>query len=76
MCLASLSQLFKEIDADDSGFVTFDEMQTVTRRSLKITKAELSDDAIKALWCKLDIDDSNQIMMDEMGAFLRLAGGA
>ena len=31
----------------------------------------MSDQTLMALWCHLDLDDSNAIQMDEMGKFLR-----
>ena len=64
-------QLFNEVDVDRSGYVTYDEFKRVVRKSLALKKSELSDDALMALWCVLDMDDSNQLMVDELGQFLR-----
>ena len=33
----------------------------------------MSTNALKALWCVLDADDSNQIHLNEMAAFLKRA---
>ena len=63
--------LFKEVDDDGSGFITHDELHDVIRHKLKQNKASMSDERITQLWCALDADDSNQLMPDEMGKWLR-----
>jgi len=68
---ASWYNLFREIDEDGSGFVTYDELEVVCRRKLGFTKEDLSTKDLKALWCVLDADDSDAIHLDEMSAFLR-----
>ena len=49
----------------------FDELSRVVRAKLAIKRSTLSDSQLKALWCLLDEDDSNQVQSDEMGKFLR-----
>ena len=39
---------------DDSGFITYDELRAIVRGKLKVKKKDLSDDALKALFCALD----------------------
>lgn len=68
--------LFAEVDRDGSGDITFDELMTVTRQQLRIGPNKKSDAAIKALWCALDVDDSNMVVKDEMAAFFRLGDPA
>jgi hypothetical protein len=67
---ASLStprfNLFSEVDRDSSGFVTFDEFEDVIRHLLKKGPSVLSATALKALWCALDADDSNELHKDEV----------
>ena len=63
--------LFQEIDLDSSGYVTFDELTLVVRRKLQLSSAQLSDERLRALWCRLDADESNSIMPDEMAKFLK-----
>jgi Ca2+-binding EF-hand superfamily protein len=58
-----------------SGFITFDELEDILRRKAKKGPSFLSDEKLRALWCALDSDDSNQIMPQEMGKFLKRAGG-
>jgi Ca2+-binding EF-hand superfamily protein len=63
-------QLFAEMDVDGSSFMTYDEFQDATRTKLRIGKGELSDEALKALWCVLDADDSDAVMRDEFKLFM------
>ena len=53
--------LFKEIDQDGSGFITYDELENVIRFDLKKSHKEISTKSLKALWCVLDKDLSNQV---------------
>ena len=66
-------QLFNQIDKDGSGFITYDEMKEIARRrdKLRLLRSEVSDDQLQALWCALDVDNSNHLTKDEFGAFLR-----
>ncbi len=56
------------------SFITFDELEDILRRKAKKGPSVLPDDTLKALWCHLDADDSNQIMPNEMGTFLKRSG--
>ena len=49
-----IKSLWLEIDTDGGGFITFDEMESVTRRKLKVTKSQLSEDGLKGLWCAIE----------------------
>ena len=53
-----------------SGYITYDEFRSVSLVKLKL---KMSESEVRALWCALDADDSNQLQKNEMGAFLRLA---
>lgn len=65
--------LFRTIDVDGSGYVTYDELKDVVRGKLKVSKKMMPETTMKALWCTLDADNSNQVMADEMSKFLRLS---
>ena len=43
-------KLFKEVDDDHSGLITYDELELVTRKQMRIAKKEVSDGVLKALW--------------------------
>ena len=51
--------------------ITYDELTDVIRRKLRKGSSKMSENAIKALWCALDVDESNAIQKDEMAAFLK-----
>jgi len=38
--------------------------------------SKMSVTKLKALWCYLDVDDSNQVTADEMSVFLRINDGS
>lgn len=69
--LSSWYNLFADIDADGSGFITFDELQDVVRHKLKQGPSILADDKLEALWCFLDADNSNSILPGEIATFLK-----
>ena len=56
---------------DGSGFLTYDELSDVVRHKLKKGQKAFPEDALKALWCAIDVDDSNSVMQDEMASFFR-----
>ena len=63
--------LFKAVDMDDSGYVSYDELVRVVRKRLELKQADLADGRLKALWCVLDADDSNKIRPNEAAAFFK-----
>ena len=65
--------VFKEIDDDASGLLTFDELRMVVRRKFKISSKVFSEEQIKVLWCAVDDDNSNSIALVEFGRFIKLA---
>lgn len=66
----SWHQLFAEVDVDGSGFVTYDELADATRSKLRLSKSELPEDTLRALWCVLDADDSDAVQADEFKHFI------
>ena len=68
--------MFADVDRDGSGFITFDELYTTIRQHVSKGPKTLSDNAIKALWCALDFDDSNALQKDEMAGFFKLGAPA
>ena len=65
--------LFKEIDNDNSGFVTFDELSTCVRRELKKGPKTISHVELKLLWCALDKDNDNSLDKEEMVCAARVS---
>jgi len=66
-------KVFKEVDNDHSGLITFDELKHVVRQSFRMTKAAFSDIKLKQLWCAVDTDESGSIAQVEFGRFVKLA---
>lgn len=50
------STRFSPISQDDSGFLSFDELQNVVRRRLRIGKHKMSDETLKSLWVAIDAE--------------------
>ena len=65
--------LFKEIDNDSSGFITFDELQDCVRRELKKGPKTMSHNELKLLWCSLDRNADNHLEKEEMASFFQRA---
>ena len=63
--------LFKAVDTDGSGFVTYDELVRVVRKDFRVDPKDLSVSTLKALWCVLDSDDSNQLQVDEFAHWIK-----
>ena len=51
--------------------MTFDELQHVTRKKLKLSKSALPEAVLEGLWLRLDADDSDAIDTSEFARFLR-----
>ena len=43
-------KVFKRVDGDESGIVTYDEIRQMVRKALKVEKKEFSEEQIKVLW--------------------------
>ena len=69
----SVFNLFAVLDQDGSKFITFDELTQAVRTRLHVKHKALADDTLKALWCELDADNSNKVLIDEMAGFLKRA---
>jgi Ca2+-binding EF-hand superfamily protein len=68
-------KVFKEVDNDASGLLTYDELRIVIRQKFKVPSSEFSEDDIKVLWCALDQDHSDSIKLVEFGRFIKLMNG-
>lgn len=68
------SAWFGLFDTDDSGLITFEQLRTAVYKRLKMTRKEVGEDALKALWCALDPDDSDNMEVVEFSRFMQRAG--
>ena len=65
-------KLFRLVDADGSGLISFEEVHRLIREDLNIPESKLTDASIKSLWGWLDEDRSGHIAAGEFGHFMRL----
>ena len=68
---AAWYKLFKQMDDDGSGKITFTELLDMVRNELEFTAKEVSDSALKRVWAALDDDRSGYLTSGEFGAFMR-----
>ena len=64
-------KLFRHIDDDGSGRVSYAELVDLLRNELNVSKKELPPDAFKRLWRTMDEDASGFITAGEFGHFMR-----
>ena len=68
---AAWFRLFKHMDSDGSGRVTYGEFAELVRSELEISSADLPEENLKSVWRSLDSDDSGFITTAEFGRFMR-----
>ena len=66
-------KLFKFMDDDHSGRISYAEFKSMVRDKLKLTKEEYSDAQLETIWKAIDEDDSGYISMGEFGRMMRRA---
>lgn len=64
-------KLFRSIDTDHSGLISFQEIMALTRDELSLLPEDISDEQLKAFWLALDMDQSGFVGCGEFGAFMR-----
>ena len=64
-------RLFRHMDGDHSGKITFDELEELCRGELRLDQKELKEDALRSLWRALDADRNGYITVGEFGKFMR-----
>jgi Ca2+-binding EF-hand superfamily protein len=68
--------LFKEVDEDGSGRISFAELERGCRTMLNLSYTALPTLKLQALWKALDADASGWVSAGEWGAFLKLGQDA
>jgi len=66
-------RLFKHMDVDGSGRISFKELSRMVRGDLSIGKEQLTKDKLQSLWRALDENASGFICAGEFGRFMRIA---
>ena len=64
--------LFRHIDDDGSGRISFLELERAVRQSLGLPRSALGDKKLQSLWRSLDEDASGYISAGEFGRFMKL----
>lgn len=64
-------QLYNMIDTDKSGVVHYHEFLLGVREYLLITPSQVSDESVKNLWNRMDVDGSDTLKVGEFAAYLR-----
>ena len=64
--------LFKAVDTDKSGRISFEEFASMIRGPLKLSKDKLPKLKLQALWKGLDEDSSGWLSTGEFGRFMKL----
>ena len=65
-------KLFRHMDDDGSGQISYAEFSGMIREELLITPSDIPERRLKAAWLALDTDCSGLINSGEFGAFMRL----
>jgi len=64
-----LDVIFGRMDLDNSGMLTLPEFSTAMRKQLKIPKAEISDQEVKAFFEWIDVDNTGLIEVSQVQRF-------
>ena len=65
-------RLFKHMDDDESGLISFIEFAGMVREELLLGPKELPEKVLKKVWLALDDDGSGQLKVGEFGQFMQL----
>jgi hypothetical protein len=65
-------KLFRHVDADGSGLISYAEFVDMVRDVLRLAESQMPELRLKALWLALDTDCSGYLTSGEFGAFMRL----
>ena len=65
-------RLFKHMDDDESGLISFGEFAGMVREELLLGEKELPTKVMKKVWLALDDDGSGRLKVGEFGAFMNL----
>jgi Ca2+-binding EF-hand superfamily protein len=67
-------RLFKHMDIDGSGRISYVELQRMVREELKLSRTALPKEKLQSLWCALDENASGFICAGEFGRFINKRG--
>jgi len=67
-------KVFRAVDMEDSGSLTYEAFCDMVRRPLPclaVPTSQVSDNQLRALWKKMDIDRSSEVTVQEFMVFMR-----
>ena len=64
-------KMFRDVDEDGSGRISYQEFSRMVRRKLKLGVGKVSEEALQGVWRALDEDTSGYISIGEFGNFMR-----
>jgi hypothetical protein len=67
-------KLFRQVDCDGSGLISFGEFTRMVRVELKVSPRDLPEASLRAVWLAFDSDGSGHISAGEFGKFMRRGG--
>lgn len=65
-------KIFKAVDTDSSGRISYEEFETMVRGPLKMSRTKTPSVKLQALWKALDEDSSGWLSTGEFGRFMKL----
>lgn len=64
-------KLFKFMDDDNNGRISYDELKTMVRKMLLLSKADLPEARLLAVWKAIDADANGFLSVGEFGRLMR-----
>ena len=65
-------KLFRQVDADGSGLISYKEFVDMVRRLLKLSALQMPESRLRGMWRTLDTSGDGVLQSGEFGAFMRL----
>ena len=69
--IRSWYRLFRSVDTDNSGQISYQEFSTLLRHDLGLQKLGYTEPMVRAAWVRVDHDASGFISCGEFGKFMR-----
>ena len=64
-------KLFKRMDEDGSGQITYCEFEAMARQLLRVSRADFDEASLRSIWAALDSQGSGFLKAGQFGGFMR-----